>query len=153
MKNLFILFFLLPLFTTAQYKIDKNKIITGSLIAVSGAATGFNETLMHHYYKFKAKFPNANDKWFNPEESWVNKYKDGNCEEGDKFPLSSSLLSFTTDQYHLNAMIRDVSLKAAVTFKLGNGGKKQKFIYYVYDLLYYSACYSLGFYLTYGSFH
>ncbi len=151
MKNLIFLLLLLPLFTTAQYKIDKNKILTGSLIALSGSATGFNETLMHHYDKFKAKFPNANDKWFNPQESWVNKYKNGNCADGDKFPMSSGLLAFTTDQYHLNAMVRDVSLLAAVTFKIG--GKKQKFMYYVYDFLYYSACYSLGFYLTYGSFH
>ncbi len=151
MKNLFLLLLLLPLMVTAQYKIDKNKILTGSLIALSGSATGFNETLMHHYYKFKAKFPNANDQWFNPQQSWVNKYKDGNYEEGDKFPMSSSLLAFTTDQYHLNAMVRDVSLVAALTFKIG--ARKQKFLYYVYDLLYYSACYSFGFYLTYGSFH
>lgn len=141
----------MPIFAISQYRIDKNKIITGSLIALSGASNGFNETLLHHYYKFKARFPNASDKWFNPEESWVNKYKDGDQYKGEKFPLSSTLLVFTTDQYHLNQFINKAALVAAITFNLG--GKKQKFIYYLYDALYYTACYNLGFYLTYDSLH
>ncbi len=152
MKPLILIFLLLPLFTLSQYKIDKNKILTGSLVALSASATGFNETLLHHYDKFKAKFPNANDQWFNPQVSWLNKYKDANVAQGDKFPMSSSLLAFTTDQYHLNAFIRNASMVAAVTFNLGHN-KKQKFIYYLYDALYYSACYTLGFYVTYGAFH
>ncbi len=82
-----------------KWKFKGNKILTGGLIFVAGASKGFNETLQFHWSYFRKKFPNANPLWFNPAVSWKNKYKNNNRLEGEKFPLSTSVLVAFTDQY------------------------------------------------------
>lgn len=133
-----------------KWRIDKNKILTGGLIVVSGAAKGFNETLQFNYKNFEKTFPGANKQWFNPQFSWRNKYKDGDPDNGAKFFLSTSLFVMVTDQYHLNNFIHKSALMSALIIKLGEG--KRPFKHYVYDLLFYSACYQAGFVSTYYPF-
>jgi len=143
------LIFIMSGCASAQWKIDRNKIITGSLMFFGGSSKGFNEKLQFHYDEFKHIFPGASDRWFNPDVSWQNKYKHGNSAEGAKFPLSTTMLVFTTDQYHLNNFIQRVSITSAIVLKIG---QKQKFKYYVYDFIYYTICYQAGFALTYYPF-
>lgn len=138
-----------PINMSAQWKLTKNKIITGGLITVSGAAKGFNETLMYHYKDFRRAFPDANHQWFNPAISWKNKYKDRDRTKGEAFPFSKSLLVAFTDQYHLNNFIHRGAMGAAIVIKIG---EKQKFTYYLIDFLYYTFCYQLGFATTYYPF-
>jgi hypothetical protein len=133
-----------------KWKIDKNKLITGGLVLVAGSAKGFNETLVFHYKVFKARFPNANHEWFDPRLSWKNKYEDKNPDLGPKFPLSTSALIFVTDQYHLNQFIGRSAFLAAIVIKIGE--KKRPAKHYLYDVLYYSACYTAGFAITYYPF-
>jgi hypothetical protein len=156
MKLLFA-FLLLPVLLQAQpsldqtkWKLDKNKYLTGGLIVLSGAAKGFNETLQFHWKSFRKSFPDANPRWFNPAESWRNKYENGDPNAGAKFPLSTSVLVMFTDQYHLNNFISRGALTAAIVIKLGD--KKRRFSYYVKDFLYYSACYQVGWAATYLPF-
>ena len=52
-----------------KWRIDKNKIITGSLVFVAGSAKGFNETLQFNYKIFEKTFPGANKQWFDPKVS------------------------------------------------------------------------------------
>jgi hypothetical protein len=73
----------------------------------------------------------------------LNKYKDGDRTKGEKFPLSSSVLVMLTDQYHLDNFIHRGALTAALVIKIGEG--KKPFRHYLYDVLYYTACYQLGF--------
>ena len=133
-----------------KWKIDKNKIITGSLVFTGGAAKGFNETLQFNYKIFEKTFPGANKQWFDPKISWRNKYEGGNPDNGPKFFLSTSLLVMFTDQYHLNNFIHKEALMSALIIKIGEG--KKPFKHYVYDLLFYSACYQAGFAATYYPF-
>ncbi len=126
-----------------KWKIDKNKLWTGGLIMLSGAAKGFNETLEFNWHGFADVFPRANAQWFWPQKSFKNKYKDGDPEKGAKFPLSTSALVFLTDQYHLNNFIHRSTLTAALVIKIGEGKKPLK--HYVFDALYYTACYQAGF--------
>lgn len=133
-----------------KWKLDKNKAITGGLIFVAGSARGFNETLQFHWKKFYQKFPNTNPNWFNPQISWRNKYEGGDPSKGAKFPLSTSALVMFTDQYHLNNFINRASITAALIIKIGE--KKKPFGYYVKDLLYYTACYQIGWSVTYLPF-
>jgi hypothetical protein len=136
---------------TGKIKIDKqdrwrlngNKLLTGGLLMLSGAAKGFNETLEFNWKGFAAVFPKANPKWFYPQQSFKNKYKDGDPAKGEKFPLSSSVLVMFTDQYHLNNFIHRGAITAALVIKIGEG--KKPFRYYVFDALYYTACYQAGF--------
>src|SRR5687768_11332737 len=118
-----------------RWRLDKNKLFTGSLAFLSGSAKGFNETLLHHYSYFRKKFPGANEQWFNPKISWRNKYKDGTSQSGEKFPLSTSVLVMFTDQYHLNHFVHKSALLTALVIKIGEG--KQPLKHYIFDLLFY----------------
>ena len=133
-----------------KWKIDKNKIITGSLVFVGGAAKGFNETLHFNYKAFENTFPGANNQWFDPQVSWRNKYEGGNPDNGPKFFLSTSAFVVVTDQYHLNNFIHKSALMTALVIKIGDG--KKPFRHYVYDLIFYSVCYQTGFAATYYPF-
>ena len=80
--------------------VDRNTAIRCGLLFVSGMADGTAETLRVNYSDFKAVFPKANDQYWNPSISWHNKWKNGDIRQGEKFPLSSTALVFTTDGYH-----------------------------------------------------
>lgn len=131
-----------------RWRMNGNKILTGGLIFLSGAAKGFNEGLQFNYFGFEDIFPKANDQWFYPAFSFKNKYKDGDPAKGPKFPLSTSLLVMLTDQYHLNNFIQRAAITAALVIKIGEG--KKPFRHYVFDALYYTACYQLGFHSIYS---
>ena len=133
-----------------KWKIDKNKIITGSLVFVAGSAKGFNETLQFNYKTFEKAFPGVNNQWFDPKVSWRNKYEGGNPDNGPKSFLSTSVFVMFTDQYHLNNFIQKTAIMTALVIKIGDG--KKPFRHYVYDLLWYTACYQAGFAGTYYPF-
>lgn len=126
-----------------KWKLTKNMIWTGGLVFTAGAAKGFNEALQYKYNGFEEIFPRANDQWFYPTFSYNNKYKDNDPSKGPKFPLSNSLLVMFTDQYHLNNFIHYAALSAALVIKIGD--KKRPLKHYIFDALYYTACYQLGF--------
>lgn len=135
--------------SNAQWRLNKNKMASGTLIALGGAAKGFNETLLFHYDRFDKAFPNANDQWFNPALSWRNKYKNGDPMQGARFPGSTTIFVAVTDQYHLNNLIYRGAIITGLAIKIG---QKQKFIYYVFDFVYYAICYQVGFAATYYTF-
>lgn len=67
--------------------------------------------------KFEASiFKNWNPKYWSKGVSWVNKYKNGNKEEGEKFPLSTTALSFLTDGWHLANFFRNISILMGIVF-------------------------------------
>ncbi len=133
----------------AQWKLTRNKIVTGSLIVVGGASKGFNETLLFHWERFDKKFPGANDLWWNPAVSWKNKYENGDPNQGAAFPGSTTVLVAFTDQYHLNNFINRGAIISSMVIKIG---ERQKFKYYLIDFAFYSLCYYAGFAGTYYAF-
>ncbi len=136
--------------TPGKWKLTKNRVLTGGLMFLAGAAKGFNETLQFNYKGFSNVFPKANKFWFDPAFSFKNKYKDHDPAKGAAFPLSTSVLVMFTDQYHLNNFIHRASLTAALVIKIGEG--KKPFKHYVYDILYYTATYQAGFASVYYPF-
>ena len=133
--------------TPMRWKFDRNKFLTGSLMFISGLAKGFNEALQYKYNGFEDIFPHADDQWFYPTFSYTNKYKNHDPEQGARFPLSTSVLVMFTDQYHLNNFIQKTALTAAIVLKIGNG--KKPFKQYLMDVIYYTACYQMGFHAVY----
>ena len=109
---------------------------------------------MKHCYSIirylKKHFPGANKQWFDPKVSWRNKYAGGNPDNGAKSFLSTSVFVMFTDQYHLNNFIQKTAIMTALVIKIGEG--KRPFKHYVYDLLWYTMCYQLGFAATYYPF-
>ena len=134
----------------SKWRIDKNKIITGSLIFVAGGAKCFNETIQFNYKIFEKTFPGANKQWFDPKVSWRNKYEGGNPDNGSKYFLSTSVFVMFTDQYHLNNFIQKTAIMSALVIKIGE--PKKPFKHYVYDLLWYTMCYQAGFAAAYYPF-
>ena len=126
---------------------DKNKILTGGLTFIAGFAKGFNEALQYKYNGFEEIFPYAKDQWFYPTFSFKNKYKDHDPEKGARFPGSTSVFVMFTDQYHLNNFIQKTALTAALVLKIGE--KKKPFKHYLLDVIYYTACYQVGFHSVY----
>ena len=133
-----------------KWKMTGNRYLTGGLMLLAGAAKGFNETLMFDWHGFASVFPKANPQWFWPTYSFKNKYKEGDPAKGAKFPLSTSVLVMFTDQYHLNNFIQKAAMTTAIVIKIGE--KKKPFRHYVFDALYYTACYQLGFGSVYYTF-
>lgn len=132
---------------TKRWRLDGNKLLTGGLLFTAGAAKGFNEGLQFNWNGFHSIFPKANPQWFWPAYSFKNKYKDGDPEKGPKFPFSTSVLVMVTDQYHLNNFIQRAAITGALVIKIGEG--KKPFRYYLFDALYYTACYQAGFHSIY----
>lgn len=110
-------------------------VISFALLIIAGAAEGVMDHLQFHYTK-----PNH---FWNPEFSWKNKYKGGDKRNGEKFFLSSSLLVWLTDGWHLMKFIRTCCLSIGVSTILSMVG-----IYWLY-----SAVIGLGFMIVFkGAF-
>lgn len=74
-------------------------LIVGALSALSGAAKAVKDTISHHHGM--SVFATWNAQYWNPQESWKNKYK--NYDQGDKRPrylLATTWLVWTTDAWH-----------------------------------------------------
>ena len=58
------------------------------------------DKLVHHWDKsiFKGY---KNERFWNPEISWKNKWKDGDPKNGEAFPFSSGIMVWVTDAWHL----------------------------------------------------
>jgi hypothetical protein len=99
---------LLLIFSFNNVKSDsldmKLKPIRYTCLFISGFSDGVNDAISFHYSSFKHVHQNINDQFWNPNLSWRNKYKLGSTTK-EKFPLSSTILVFTTDGFHLTNML------------------------------------------------
>lgn len=130
-------------------KIQWARVGIGSgLMFAAGAANGTNEAISHHYGAFQKRFPNANPQYWNPAESWRNKYLDGSPENGPAFPGSMNIGVNRTDAYHLTNGIHTAGLTLG-TITLTIGQKRPAWQYFV-EFATGMAAYSAGNYLTYN---
>ncbi|WP_125077717.1 hypothetical protein [Rufibacter latericius] len=85
-----------------------------------------SDTLAHHFEQSifckTANQPGASwnkYQFWNPQISWSAKWKNGDPKQGEAFPLSSTVLVFLTDGWHLFNFIQYTCLTLAlVVFKL-----------------------------------
>jgi hypothetical protein len=89
------------------------EIIITILFYLSGAAYGITQGILFHYNKYY-RF-NLNPYFWNPDVSWLNKYKSGSITE-PKFFGSTTFLAWTTDAYHLFSTISRFILIASFVF-------------------------------------
>lgn len=83
------------------------------LIILSGIAEGVMDTIQFHYMSSKFK-DFKNHLFWDPYHSWRNKYKNGNPEEGERFPLSTTLLVGFTDAWHLFKLLRNLFIFSSI---------------------------------------
>ena len=137
----------------------KHIVMRSGLVFVGGFADGTAESLRVHYSEFKAVHPNANDQFWNPTESWYNKYAEGLQPYTkqwyhfgvypvykERFPYSTTMLAWSTDGYHLLRTTRNVMLVAAIAIPINH---KKSFKNYLIEAGSYVVAYGLGFTLAY----
>jgi len=150
-KKILILLFLLPAFVYSQdlKHWASSNIATWSLIFSAGAFDGFNQSLEFHYDRVDAKL-HLYDKFWNPSISWTNKYKNGDPNQGVRFPFSTTALVWTTDGYHLTRFLSHDCIVVGLTVKFWN--VKRKWYWYAADIVSYFLVYDLGFNALYEVF-
>jgi len=128
--------------------ISNNVFSQSSLITnyLAGAFDGTAETLKWHYNDFTAVFPNNNPQYWYVTKSWTNKYKNGDYNQGPKFPGSTTMFVWTTDGYHINRFGRNTMFVCTLTLY---PRKKKNWKRYVLDAATHTAAYHLGFWTTY----
>lgn len=118
---------------------------------VSGVVNGLKESSDFHWDAFQKTFPGADPNWWNNDISWENKWIDGDPKNGERFPGSSTYLSFTTDSYHLltvtNTSLLCIGSGLDVLINLKNGKKELK--YFLIDAGANFLIRSAGFHLVY----
>lgn len=85
------------------------------LFILAGLSEAVMDTLQFHYsssifYELK------NKNFWDPDESWKNKYKNGDPESGPKFPLSTTLLVGLTDAWHFFKLLRTLFIFSGIFF-------------------------------------
>lgn len=112
---------------------------------LAGVANGFAEELQHHPSEFHNTFKNANkDFWNSPEETWTNKYKNGDVSQGAAFFGSTTVFASFTDGYHASVGARTVLLSTSVALSGTGGGWKG----FLKRTLAHSLAYTIGFEAT-----
>lgn len=121
-----------------------------------GVCWGVHESTAHHYPAFQRTFPNAKARFWNPAESWKNKYQNGDPEQGPKFTGSTGALVFVTDAKHLFAAGSTLGTASAyggygvtVGIQIG-GGKRKEWQEYLCDVALVSLSRTAGFTLFYN---
>lgn len=126
----------------------KHAVLPASLSFASGLSNGLNQTISHHYWSFKEVFPNANDQYWKPELSSLNKYEGRDKNAGPAYFGSTTFLAWTTDGYHLtNTLSRGTLFAAGVCIGLG---EKRPWWHYALDIGVSFISYSAGFHLVYS---
>ena len=126
-------------------KQESNFYVTSSLLFVSGMADGLAEASKFHPKGVTEVF--GNPQFWDNSLSWRNKYRNGDPAQGAKFPLSTTALAWTTDGYHLSRMIRNSTMIAAITIRLGEPARA--WYQYVIEAVIYYLTYQLGFTIAY----
>lgn len=72
------------------------------LSMMAGFANAVMDTYAHHYDNSVFKYTKS---LFFAKDSWRNKYKNGNKEDGEKFLFSTTILCFLTDVWHLSKFV------------------------------------------------
>ncbi|MBC8315548.1 MAG: hypothetical protein H8E51_08590 [Bacteroidetes bacterium] len=72
-------------------------IILLVLLTIAGIGKSIMDTLQFH---FSASIFKNKGHWWNPKDSWKNKYKNRDPNQGEAFPGSTTIFVFVTDAWH-----------------------------------------------------
>jgi hypothetical protein len=97
---------------------------------LAGAFEGVMDTLQFHYTTSKFYYLNNKTFW-NPQISWVNKYKNNDPTMGEKFLGSTTIFVGLTDAWHLFKLFRTFSFFAGIYFLFIPCGTKSECLYFI----------------------
>lgn len=111
---------------------------------VAGGLWGLHETISHHWPAFERRHLGANAQWWNPAESWRNKYRNKDPDQG----RTGVPVQFT-DAKHLLVLAHNATLFGA-GLCVALGGKRCNWWRYVVDAAAAVVAYTAGNFLTYN---
>lgn len=82
------------------------------MFALAGIAKAVSDKIQFHFER--SIFADQESYFWNPAESWRNKWKNGNRSEGEAFLGSSTIFVWVTDAWHLFNTFRIIMYVAAV---------------------------------------
>jgi hypothetical protein len=119
-------------------------ILSTILIIISAIANAVMDKISFHHST--SIFKNWSNFW-NPKESWKNKWKNGDKQQGERFPLSSSLLVGFTDAWHAAKFVMRWSMLGAV---ISYGASEPMFgLFYDGVLMGFMMVFTFGLFFTY----
>lgn len=144
-----------PIFLNPIPKVEKwewqRYIAPAAMAFGSGAADGISQVLLFHTDNFFEVHPEASRQYWDPYQSWENKWRrdaDGEVQVGkERFWLSSTALVWTTDAYHLMRTVDNTMVTA--TFLLYPSGKRKWWVKGL-EVIGLSLARKAGFHLTYS---
>jgi len=104
----------------------KHLFLSAAFSGLGGASHGFNQTLYHHYDRFDRNFPNANERFWNPNVSHTN----------------PTMFGYKPDAYHIGNTITQFSMFTAGCFSYAEIKKDPKSIplILIVNFVSYSVC-------------
>jgi hypothetical protein len=93
-------------------------LLIAALLFAAGIAKAVMDTLQFHYVISIFYSDRYNQNFWDPDESWRNKYKDLDPNKGARFPGSTTWLVWTTDAWHLFQMVFLTCLQLAIVLPL-----------------------------------
>jgi hypothetical protein len=140
---------LISMSSNGQHKIKpRNYAIVGTLSILSGVADGLRDATIFHNDKVLTKLNTNSSFW--RSDSYLNKYKNRDPKQGERFPGSKSIFVFTTDAPHLLKFSNNLFTAGAVAIKLGEC--KKRWYVYVLEGIGYWVVNRIGFTITYNFF-
>ena len=119
-----------------------------ALQILSGSLRCSKEINDHNNDYFIARFPNANKRFWG-EDSWKNKYKNGDKNQGERFKGSTTIFVPFTDGWHLLGMAERVTF--SYSFYLGIKSQNDKYVkwyHYIARFAWFTASNYIGYNLT-----
>lgn len=129
----------------------KERILPAAAFYTAGFSDGISQMLQFHYWDFKKIFPKANDQFWNPDISWINKYardKEGNLIRPlkERFPLAKTALVWSTDGFHFTRTTTRLFNTIGVITSIG---QKRPWWHYLLDIFIYTTIRNIGFHSSY----
>lgn len=142
---------ILPVIPKNALEFNTNAIpLKWGLGFISGASRGLNQVVAFHPHKFFARYPDANRRYWDNRVSWRNKWRNGDPEQGEAFPGSSTVFVWSTDALHLSGTISNVTGVASLSIPLYKGCGKMNLWKHLAQVGITSAGYWLGFHSAYS---
>jgi len=89
-------------------------MVSAIFIVIAAICNAVMDKVQSHYSK--SIFKDLNSKWWNPKESWKNKWKNGDPAQGEAFLGSSTVFILFTDAWHFFQFLFLSFLFLAVVF-------------------------------------
>ena len=119
-------------------------ILTVILIIIGAICNAVMDKISFHHGG--SVFKNLSSFW-NPKESWRFKWKNGDKKQGERFPLSSTLLVGFTDAWHAAKFVMRWSMLGAV---ISYGASEPMFgLFYDAVLMGFMMVFTFGLFFTY----